>query len=89
VPRIAFTRNLQRLVACPAAELPGRTVREVFDGYFAQHPLVRGYVLDEQGEVRKHVAVFVNGAQIADRRLLSDAIDDRAEIHVMQALSGG
>ena len=87
--RIAFTRNLQRLVECPAATLPGTTVRDVLDAYFDVHPLVRGYVLDEQGEVRKHVAIFVNGESIADRHRLSDTIDEMADIHVMQALSGG
>jgi hypothetical protein len=31
---------------------------------------LRGYVLDEHGSVRHHVAVFVDGQSIVDRRAL-------------------
>jgi molybdopterin synthase sulfur carrier subunit len=87
--RLSFTTALQRLVDAPPAVLPGATVREVFDAYLAEHPAVRGYVLDERGEVRKHVAVFVDGTQMRDRHGLSDPIGPDSEIYVMQALSGG
>src|SRR5947209_16739434 len=33
--RVVFTANLQRHVACPPAEVAGRTVREVLDAAFA------------------------------------------------------
>lgn len=56
---------------------------------FGLYPKVRGYVLDEHGALRFHMAIYVNGVPIADRRGLSDAVDDTAEIFVMQALSGG
>jgi hypothetical protein len=89
MPRVSFTKNLERHVECPARDVAGRTVKEVLEAYFAQHPRVRGYVLDEQGAVRKHMVLFVNGDQIDDRERLSDAIGPSDELHVMQALSGG
>lgn len=67
----------------------GRTVGEALSAVFAAYPRLRGYVLDEHGGVRKHMNVFVNGEQIADRITLSDPVDDAAEIYIMQALSGG
>lgn len=84
-----FTRALQRHVDAPTATVDGTTVRAAFDAYFARHPEVRGYVLDERGAVRKHVAVFVAGDPITDRAAQSDPIAPDTEIHVMQALSGG
>jgi sulfur-carrier protein len=89
VVTIAFTANLRRHVECPSAQVDGATVRECLDAYFAEHPTVRSYVVDEQGAIRRHVAVFVGGAQIFDPIALTDAVDDNAEIYVMQALSGG
>jgi hypothetical protein len=56
---------------------------------FHDNPQLRGYVLDEQGRLRKHIAVFVGGELIRDRVRLSDAVPDGADIFVMQALSGG
>jgi molybdopterin synthase sulfur carrier subunit len=87
--RVAFTSQLERHVACPAREVNGSTVREVLDGYFREHPAVRSYVLDEQGVLRKHVVVFVNGEQASDRERLSDPVPSNAEVLVLQALSGG
>jgi molybdopterin synthase sulfur carrier subunit len=84
-----FTRALQRHVDAPSERVDGTTVRAALDGYFERHPEVRGYVVDERGIVRRHVAVFVGGEPIADRDAQSDAVGPDTEIHVMQALSGG
>lgn len=89
MPRVVFTENIQRHVACPAVEADGATVRDVLDVVFAQNPRARGYVLDEHGAVRKHMIVFVNGAMIGDRVTLADPVQSDSEIYVMQALSGG
>lgn len=87
--RVSFTQNIQRHVALPAREVPGRTVREVLDAVFAEVPLARGYVLDEQGALRRHMIVFVDGQQISDREGLGEEVSPASEVHVMQALSGG
>jgi sulfur carrier protein ThiS len=87
--RVVFTPNLQRHVACPAAEAPGATVREVLEAVLAGNAQARGYILDDQSALRKHMAVFVNGAPVRDRQHLSDPVSEQAEIYVMQALSGG
>jgi len=89
VPRVSFTSHLARHVACPTETVAGTTAREVLDAYFAQHPLVRSYVFDEQGVLRRHVVVFVNDEQAADRKTLSDPVAEDSEVCVMQALSGG
>jgi molybdopterin synthase sulfur carrier subunit len=87
--RVTFTQNLARHVACPPRDAPGRTVREVLDAYFHEEPKVRGYVLDEQGALRRHVVVFVDGQQLRDRKNLDEEVGEGASIYVMQALSGG
>lgn len=89
MPRVSFTQNIQRHVPCAPATVPGATVREALDAFFAANARARGYVLDDQGAVRRHMIVFVNGRAVADRRTLSDRVEADAEICVMQALSGG
>ena len=84
-----FAKAFRRHVDCPDADASGATVGAVLADYFDRHPLVRGYVLDDAGAVRKHVAVFVNGDLIEDRTGLSDAIGADETVHVFQALSGG
>ena len=89
MPKVVFTPNIMRHVACPPAVVPGATVRAVLDAVFAENPRARSYVLDDQAALRRHMAVFVNGVALRDRVTLSDTVDDAAEIYVMQALSGG
>ncbi len=69
--------------------MPARTLREALDAYFASRALARGYVLDDRGTLRKHMAAFINGRQIEDRLHLSDPLDDDAVIDIVQSLSGG
>jgi molybdopterin converting factor small subunit len=87
--KVVFTPNVQRHVGCPAAEAEGATVREVLDRVFADNPQARGYVLDDQSGLRRHMAIFVDGQLIRDRVHLADAVKDSSTIHVFQALSGG
>lgn len=90
MPRVVFTSNLQRHVACPTRDVAGATtVAQALAAVFSEAPAVRDYVLDEQGHVRRHVVIFVDGRRITDREKLTDAVGANTEICVFQALSGG
>lgn len=87
--RVVFTANLQRHVECPPVTVRAGTVGEALEQVFEDNERLRGYVLDERGALRKHMVVFVDGEQIADRSHLSDPVEPDGEVYVMQALSGG
>ena len=87
--RIIFTANLQRHLAVPELELPGASVRALLDELFVANPQVRGYLLDDQGELRKHVTIFIDGARLQDRVGLTDPVTPATEVYVFQALTGG
>ena len=89
MPKISFTSALARFVPVPSVTAEGATVRAALDRVFAEHPKLRGYVLDDQGALRRHVIVYVNGKPVGDRVGLSDAVGAADEIYVFQALSGG
>ena len=89
MPSVKFTQNLRQHLETPECEVAGATVRAALDAIFAKQPRIKGYVLDDQARLRKHVSIFVDGQMIADRQRLSDAVRPTSEIFVMQALSGG
>jgi len=89
VATVSFTPNLQRHVESPSESIDGDTVRAVLDAVFAKNPRLRGYVLDDQGALRRHMMIFVDNQQITDRDRLSDPVRATSEVYVMQALSGG
>lgn len=86
---IRFTDNLQRHVSCPARAVPGDTVGAALDAYFADNERARGYVLDDQGRLRHHMAAFIDGRQLQDRDRLTDPVGPESTIDIFQALSGG
>ena len=86
--RVHFTAHLLQFVGAPDTSVSARTVGEALEAVFAENGRLRGYIIDDQGRLRRHIMLFVDGAAVpqgALRRVLSDD----AEIHVMQALSGG
>lgn len=89
MPKVIFTNQLARFLDAPAASAAGVSLGEVLGNVFADHPQLRGYILDDQGALRQHVAVFVDGVQTKDRKKLSDSVMPESEIYVFQALSGG
>ena len=62
---------------------------EVIKNAFSSQPKAWSYFFDDQGAVRKHVVIFLDGVPIRDRVTLKDAVEQDSEIYIMQALSGG
>lgn len=89
MPRVEFAAALTRHVSCPPQQVDGATLRAVLAAAFESAPALRGYVLDEQGAVRKHVAVFVNARMIPSRTDLDLVLAPADQVLVIQALTGG
>jgi sulfur-carrier protein len=86
---IFFAAAIQRHVATPEREVDARTLGDAFETVFAELPRLRGYILDDQGALRRHLSVFVDGRPVRDRQHLSDALGEESRVYVVQALSGG
>lgn len=86
---VVFAPHLQRHVPCPPQQVSATTLREALDAALLAAPALRHYVFDDQQHIRKHVAVFVNGALTRDRVKLDVALKAGDKIDVIQALSGG
>lgn len=89
MPTVEFAPALTRHVACPKQEVRADTLGAALDAAFRAAPALRGYVLDEQGGVRKHVAVFLNGDMLARETALAQALGPADRVMVIQALTGG
>jgi sulfur-carrier protein len=89
MPTVSFTSALRRFLAAPSAEVEGTTLGDALAAVFVSRTALRGYVLDDQGALRRHVAVYVNGTPVSDRAGLTDPVGPHDEIYVFQALTGG
>ena len=86
---VVLSSHITRNVPVPDGDVEAATLREALEAVFARHAAARGYVLDEQGHLRRHVVVFIDGARVRGRETLDDPVAGAREIHVLQALTGG
>lgn len=86
---VEFAASLRRHVTCQPQQVAPGVLREVLEAALAAAPGLVGYVLDDQRQVRKHVAVFVNEQMVRDRARLDQPVLAGDRVLVVQALTGG
>ncbi|MDE2016258.1 MAG: MoaD/ThiS family protein [Hyphomicrobiales bacterium] len=86
---MSFTSHLRRVAPSAPVKTAAATLRAALATLAPAHPMLTPYLVDDQGRLRKHVAVFVDGALAPRAQALDLPIGEAAEVHVMQALSGG
>ncbi len=79
-PLRSYTGNVS------VVEARGATVTDVLGDLDQQFPGLRFRMVDEQGQLRQHMKVWVNQELTRD---LATLVDDTDELTIMQALSGG
>lgn len=87
--KISFTAHLRKVAPPGATRVSAPTLGRALSEIFARAPQLRGYVVDEQDRLRRHVVIFVNGARLAPIGWAECALGSDDEVYVMQALSGG
>jgi molybdopterin converting factor small subunit len=65
--------------------LDAATVGELMRALEAARPPLAGWILDERGQIRRHINVFVNGERRGEQTPVCE--DDRVD--VLPAISGG
>ena len=66
-------------------EMAGATVIELLRGLESRHPEIAGWILDERGQIRRHINVFVAG----DRASEETAVSPGDRVEVLPAITGG
>jgi molybdopterin synthase sulfur carrier subunit len=87
--KLIFTQQLSRFTDVPEVMTSALVLRDALQAAFDINPRLRDYVLDEQGHLRFHVVIFIDGQRVRDHVRLDDALQTDSTVHVLQALSGG
>ena len=71
-------------------QLPGEfaTVSEALDSLWKKHLALRDRILNEQGEIRQHVNIFVGSDNVKRQKGLATPVRFN-DIHIFNAVSGG
>lgn len=68
------------------ATASGNTVDQALNDLDARFPGIRFRVIDEQGRIREHMRIFVDGERV---REIGADVNAQGEVHIFGALSGG
>ena len=65
------------------------TVREALAELWQLHVGLRDRVVTEQGQLRQHVNIFLDGENIRRKELLETGVSGNGEITILPSVSGG
>jgi hypothetical protein len=86
MPRVILTGVLrQQTSGLGAVEVGGDTAGAALRALETSHPALRGWIVDEQGSLRRHVKLFVGGVAVA----LDTPVEPDGELYVVGSISGG
>ena len=79
----------QQVGGATALEVEGATVRDVLEKLAADHPGIRGRLLDDGGSLRRFVNVFVDDEDIRHRDGLHTPVEPGQRVSILPAVAGG
>ncbi|MGH7381691.1 MAG: ubiquitin-like small modifier protein 1, partial [Candidatus Methylomirabilales bacterium] len=82
-PFRALTRNQATV------EAEGKTVVRLVEALESVYPGIRERVLDEQGEIHRHINIYVNDIAVEDLEGKETVLADGDEIALIPAIAGG
>lgn len=90
MPQIEFTSQISGHVGCPSLmEVQADSLKAALDAVFLEHPSLREYLIDECGDLRRHITLFVDGEMVSIDGDRDQVVGLETEVLVMQAVAGG
>ena len=69
-------------------EIP-QTLREALNLLWQQHVGLRDRIVNEKGELRQHVNIFLDDENVRRKQLLDTALPEKCEVTILPSVSGG
>lgn len=70
-------------------ELYGSTISEVLADLISRYPPIRTHIMESNGNLRRHINLFINDANIKDLDGLHSAVRENDRIILLPSISGG
>jgi len=90
MPSVLIPTPLRKLTNdLDSVSVAGANVGELIDNLEQAYPGIKERLLDEAGNVRRFVLVYVNGEDIRDLQDKATAVKDSDEVSIVPAIAGG
>jgi molybdopterin synthase sulfur carrier subunit len=88
--RVRVPTPLRRFTAGNGeVDAAGASLKDVINDLESRHPGMRDRLLDEKGEIRRFVNIYVNGDDVRFLDQLNSAVKDGDDISIVPAIAGG
>jgi molybdopterin synthase sulfur carrier subunit len=67
----------------------GTSIKEVINDLESRHPGMRERLLDDKGEIRRFVNIYLNGDDVRFLDQLNSKVKDGDDISIVPAIAGG
>jgi molybdopterin synthase sulfur carrier subunit len=67
----------------------GASLRAIIENLETRHPGLRERMLDDKGEIRRFVNIYINGDDVRFLDQLNSKVKDGDEISIVPAIAGG
>jgi molybdopterin synthase sulfur carrier subunit len=69
--------------------VPGSTIAELLENVLVRFPTLKLHLYDSEGNLRRHINVFVNGVQLRELNGMDTILKDDDKIILMISAAGG
>ncbi len=88
--RVRVPTPLRRFTAgADEVAAEGSSLRQVLENLEQRHPGIRERLLDEKGDIRRFVNIYVNGDDVRFLDSLNSKVKDGDDISIVPAIAGG
>ena len=70
-------------------DVNGKSVKEVLDELFSKYPDIKNHLMEDDGNLRNFVNIFINGENIRQKEGLSTQVDDGSDVRIIPSIAGG
>jgi len=75
--------------SCIPIDVSSPTVRGALDALWAECPALKDRIMNEQGQIREHLYVFLGNDNVRFAGGLDTSIENDCEVTILHAVSGG
>ena len=79
----------QQVGGASTVKVAGDTVEQILDALTSEHPGIRGRLLDDGGQLRRFVNVFVDDEDIRHRDGVHTPVGPEQRVSILPAVAGG
>ena len=70
-------------------DVDGKSVEEVLNELFAKYPDIKNHLMENDGNLRNFVNIFINGETIRQTGGLNSQVDDGSDVRIIPSIAGG